>query len=110
MSARVGLGALLLLLVAGPLRAQGPLFTDAFPTEEFSDRRARVMDQIGDAFRKHDAEEQGGIRLRIEKQGRSGHHLGQTATTVGVRERQTDQALLSQRVHLFLSALGKQNL
>ena len=49
MRARVGLGALLLLLVAPPVQAQGPLFTDAFPTEELSDRRARVFAQIGDA-------------------------------------------------------------
>ena len=49
MRVRVGLGALLVLLVVGPVQAQGPLFTDAFPTEEFSARRGRVLDQIGDA-------------------------------------------------------------
>ena len=49
MRARIGLGALLILFVAGPLQAQGPLFTDAFPVEEFADRRARVLDEIGDA-------------------------------------------------------------
>jgi len=49
MSTRVSLGLFVALLVAGPLHAQGPLFTDAFPPEEFSSRRSRVMDQIGDA-------------------------------------------------------------
>ncbi len=49
MRGRAGLGALLVLLVAGPLQAQEPLFTDAFPTEEFSARRGRVLDLIGDA-------------------------------------------------------------
>ena len=29
--------------------AQPPLFTDAFPKEEFAERRTRVMEQIGDA-------------------------------------------------------------
>ncbi len=49
MRVRSGFGALLVLLVAGPLQAQGPLFTNAFPPEEFSGRRATVLDQIGDA-------------------------------------------------------------
>jgi Xaa-Pro aminopeptidase len=43
--------ACLLLLLAGPwpASAERPLFTDAFPLEEFAERRARVMDRIGDA-------------------------------------------------------------
>jgi Xaa-Pro aminopeptidase len=49
MRVRIGLGALFVLLIAGPLQAQGPIYTDAFPAEEFSGRRARVLDQIGDA-------------------------------------------------------------
>jgi Xaa-Pro aminopeptidase len=36
------------LLVAAGARAQPPLFTDAFPPEEFAARRARVMEAIGD--------------------------------------------------------------
>ena len=49
MRARIHLGALLLFFVAGPLQAQGPLFTDAFPPEEFASRRVQVLDQVGDA-------------------------------------------------------------
>jgi hypothetical protein len=49
MRVRISLGALLVFCVVGPLQAQGPLFTDAFPPEEFSDRRAEVLDKIGDA-------------------------------------------------------------
>ena len=49
MRVRISLGALLILCVAGPLQAQGPLFTDAFPPEEFSGRQAQVLNQIGDA-------------------------------------------------------------
>ncbi len=40
---------LFLLGAAGALQAQPPLFTDALPKEEFAARRARVMEQIGDA-------------------------------------------------------------
>ena len=36
------------LLVATGAWAQPPLFTDAFPPEEFAGRRARVMERIGD--------------------------------------------------------------
>ena len=39
--------ALLLVAVSAP--AQPPLYTDAFPKEEFAARRARVMNEIGDA-------------------------------------------------------------
>jgi Xaa-Pro aminopeptidase len=38
-----------LLLVAAGATAQPPLFTDALPKEEFAARRAKVMQQIGDA-------------------------------------------------------------
>ena len=38
-----------LLLVAATASAQPPLFTDALPKEEFAARRAKVMQQIGDA-------------------------------------------------------------
>ena len=48
MRMRIGLAALLVFCGGGPLGAQGPLFTDAFSTEEFSERRARVLDQVGD--------------------------------------------------------------
>lgn len=37
------------LAVASTVRAQPPLFTDALPKEEFAARRARVMQEIGDA-------------------------------------------------------------
>jgi hypothetical protein len=42
----------LLLLLAGawPASAERPLFTDAFPLEEFAERRARVMDRIGEGI------------------------------------------------------------
>ena len=43
---------LMLVLLAstvGPVRAQPPLFTSALPPQEFAERRARVMEQIGDA-------------------------------------------------------------
>jgi len=39
--------ALLITLGAGTASAQ-PLFTDAFPAEEFRARRARLMERIGD--------------------------------------------------------------
>ncbi len=43
-------GVLSVLLLAGsPASAQPPLFTDALPKAEFAARRARVMEQIGDA-------------------------------------------------------------
>jgi len=48
MRVRIGLAALLVFCGGGPLEAQGPLFTDAFSAEEFSERRARVLDQVGD--------------------------------------------------------------
>ena len=38
-----------LLLLSGVAAAQPPLFTDALPKEEFAARRAKVMQQIGDA-------------------------------------------------------------
>jgi Xaa-Pro aminopeptidase len=37
------------LLVAAVAAAQPPLFTDALPAQEFAARRAKVMEQIGDA-------------------------------------------------------------
>ena len=37
-----------LIASAAAVFAQPPLFTDAFPKEEFAARRARVMQQIGD--------------------------------------------------------------
>ena len=44
-----GLFVLFVLAVAGAGQAQPPLFTDALPKEEFAARRARVMQEIGDA-------------------------------------------------------------
>src|SRR5512141_2722299 len=41
--------ALFLAAAAVTVQAQPPLFTDAFPEEEFAARRARVMQEIGDA-------------------------------------------------------------
>src|SRR5512141_1318439 len=41
--------ALFLAAAAVTVQAQPPLFTDAFPKEEFAARRARVMQEIGDA-------------------------------------------------------------
>ena len=41
-------GAAAWVLVATGAGAQPPLFTSAFPPEEFAARRARVMEQIGD--------------------------------------------------------------
>src|SRR5512132_1594101 len=38
-----------LVLVATSASGQPPLFTDALPKEEFAARRAKVMQQIGDA-------------------------------------------------------------
>jgi Xaa-Pro aminopeptidase len=43
------LAVLLVLSSAGAAFAQPPLFTDAFPRDEFAARRARVMQAIGDA-------------------------------------------------------------
>ncbi len=40
---------LLWVSLAKVVVAQPPLFTDAFPKEEFAERRARVLEQIGDA-------------------------------------------------------------
>ena len=42
--------SLLGLLVALVSTAQPPLFTDSLPKEEFAERRARLMQQIGDAI------------------------------------------------------------
>jgi Xaa-Pro aminopeptidase len=42
------LGALIVPLGTGVVQAQAPLFTDAFPKDEFADRRTRVMETIGD--------------------------------------------------------------
>ena len=41
--------ALIVLTLAAPAFAQPPLFTDSLPATEFAARRARVMEQIGDA-------------------------------------------------------------
>lgn len=46
---RVALTVLQLLLAASAAAAQ-PLFTNIFPPEEFAQRRARVMEQIGDGL------------------------------------------------------------
>jgi Xaa-Pro aminopeptidase len=43
------LALVVILAAAGTAFAQPPLFTDAFPKEEFASRRARVMQAIGDA-------------------------------------------------------------
>ncbi|HEX6313434.1 MAG TPA: aminopeptidase P N-terminal domain-containing protein, partial [Gemmatimonadaceae bacterium] len=37
-------------LLAVPVSAQPPLFTDSLPKEEFAERRARVMKEIGDGI------------------------------------------------------------
>ncbi len=54
MTRRVGIGSLCLLLLLAAASArptgQGPLFTDAFPPEEFAARRAKVFDAIGDGI------------------------------------------------------------
>ena len=42
-------GSLLLLLLAPAVSAQ-PLFTDSLPKEEFAERRARLMDKLGDGI------------------------------------------------------------
>jgi Xaa-Pro aminopeptidase len=47
MRSRVFFVALWLLAFCAPLLAQ-PIFTDAFPPEEFATRRTRVMEKIGD--------------------------------------------------------------
>lgn len=44
-----GLSVLFALAVASATVAQPPLFTDALPKEEFAARRARVMQEVGDA-------------------------------------------------------------
>jgi Xaa-Pro aminopeptidase len=49
MRTRVFLGAVLLGFATAPLHAQAPLFTDAFSQDEFAERRARVMETIGNA-------------------------------------------------------------
>jgi Xaa-Pro aminopeptidase len=41
---------LVLAFAAGPVSAQPPLFTDSLPKEEFAERRARVMREIGDGI------------------------------------------------------------
>lgn len=41
--------ALIVLTLASPAFAQPPLFTDSLPAAEFAARRARVIEQIGDA-------------------------------------------------------------
>jgi Xaa-Pro aminopeptidase len=45
---RVSVGISFILLGTTFLAAQAPLFTDAFPPEEFAERRSRVMEKIGD--------------------------------------------------------------
>lgn len=42
------LGTFVLLFGTGMLQAQAPLYTDAFPPDEFAARRSRVMETIGD--------------------------------------------------------------
>ena len=49
MKTKLPVAAAVLLLVAAIGSAQPPLFTDALPKEEFAARRAKVMEQIGDA-------------------------------------------------------------
>ncbi|MCA1559323.1 MAG: Xaa-Pro peptidase family protein [Acidobacteria bacterium] len=46
---RCTIAALAVLAVASGAAAQPPLFTDAFPKEDFAARRLRVMNEIGDA-------------------------------------------------------------
>jgi Xaa-Pro aminopeptidase len=43
------LSLVLLATSAWPVRAQPPLFTSALPPQEFAERRARIIQQIGDA-------------------------------------------------------------
>lgn len=47
---RTALTSLALILLAIPASAQPPLFTDSLPKEEFAERRARVMREIGDGI------------------------------------------------------------
>ena len=74
MTRRVGIGALCLLglLTAASARpaGQGPLFTDAFPPEEFAARRAKVLDALGDgvAVIEGAAEYPGFLRFRQSSQ------------------------------------------
>jgi Xaa-Pro aminopeptidase len=49
MARRIAVGILVGLALAGGAAAQPQLFTDAFPKEEFASRRARVLEQAGDA-------------------------------------------------------------
>jgi Xaa-Pro aminopeptidase len=48
MRTAVLLATLIVPFAFGVLEAQAPLFTDAFPPEEFAQRRSRVMEAIGD--------------------------------------------------------------
>jgi Xaa-Pro aminopeptidase len=48
MRVRILPATVLLLCYASLVEAQAPLFTDAFATAEFAERRARVMESIGD--------------------------------------------------------------
>src|ERR1700757_5097342 len=41
---------LLCVLVALPVAAQPPLFTDSLPKVEFAERRAKLMERIGDGI------------------------------------------------------------
>ncbi len=50
MKARISIGICLFLLMGSAAMAQPPLFTDAFPKEEFAERRARVMEKIGEGI------------------------------------------------------------
>ena len=47
MRRNLSLASLWLMILCFPATAQ-PIFTDIFPKEEFAQRRARVMEQIGD--------------------------------------------------------------
>jgi Xaa-Pro aminopeptidase len=49
MNTPIPLGLILLTCLGGPVQAQDPPFTDAFPVEEFAERRTRVLETIGDA-------------------------------------------------------------
>lgn len=64
------IGTLLILVAPGVLTAQAPLFTDAFPQEEFADRRAQVMENIGDgvAILQGAAEYAGYVKFRQNNQ------------------------------------------
>jgi Xaa-Pro aminopeptidase len=70
MKARTSIGICLVLLMGSAAMAQPPLFTDAFPKEEFAERRTRVMKEIGEGvvFIQGTAEYPGYVKFRQNNQ------------------------------------------